>query len=73
MGKTATLRKHIHGMRERGLEPGMNSYNAAISACEKGGSWERTLEHWDEMRERGLEPGVISYSAAMSAGGNGWL
>ena len=54
-------------MRQRGLEPDVITYSAAISACEKGSQWERALELLDEMRQRGLEPDVITYSAAISA------
>ena len=39
------------------------SYNAGISACEKGGQWQRALSLLSEMRESRLEPNVISYIA----------
>ncbi|CAK0800945.1 unnamed protein product [Prorocentrum cordatum] len=43
------------------------SYNAGISACEKGEQWQRALALLSEMREAKLEPDVISYSAGISA------
>jgi len=41
-------------MKARGLQPDVISYNAAISACEKGLQWEKTLELLSEMNSRGL-------------------
>ena len=54
-------------MRARGIEPNVISYNAAISACEKGSQWERALELLGEMRTRGVEPNVINYNTALRA------
>ncbi|CAK0818312.1 unnamed protein product, partial [Prorocentrum cordatum] len=42
------------------------SYNAGISACEKGEQWQRALALLSEMWEAKLEPNVISYSAGIS-------
>ena len=53
--------------RERGLELNIITYSAAISACEKGGQWERAVALLDEARERGLEPTIITYNAVMEA------
>ena len=50
-----------------GVDPDVITYNAAISACEKGWQWERALELLEEMKSSGIEPDVISYSAAISA------
>ncbi|CAK0901138.1 unnamed protein product [Prorocentrum cordatum] len=53
-------------MREVKLETDF-SYNAGISACEKGKQWQRGLALLSEMRESRLDPTVISYNAGMSA------
>ena len=49
------------------LAPNVISYNAAISACEKGQRWEKALQLVREGVWQGLAPNVISYSAAISA------
>ena len=54
-------------MRRCGCEPDVYSFNAAISACEKGGQWERALSLLSEMPRCGIEPDVYSFSAAISA------
>ncbi len=58
-------------MQQRRLEPDVIRYNAAISAYEKGGQWEKALQLLDEMQQRRLEPDVISFNAALSACKNG--
>ncbi|CAK0843472.1 unnamed protein product [Prorocentrum cordatum] len=55
---------------EDGARP-LVSYNAGISACEKGEQWQRALALVGEMWEAKLEPDVISYSAGISACENG--
>ena len=47
-------------MPARGVQPDVYSYSAAISACEKGGQWERAPEFLDEMQTRGVQPSVIA-------------
>ena len=49
------------------LTPDEISYNAAISACEKGKQWEEALRLLQQMTCRALTPDEISYSAAISA------
>jgi pentatricopeptide repeat protein len=49
------------------VAPNVISFSAAISACEKGGQWQRALALLDEMRAKGVAPDVISFSAAISA------
>ncbi|CAK0841671.1 unnamed protein product [Prorocentrum cordatum] len=52
----------------RSWNPTPISYNAGISACEKGEQWQRALALLSEMWEAKLEPDVIfSYSAGISA------
>ena len=47
--------------------PDTISYNAAISACEKGGQWQRVLALLKTMCEERVWPNTTSYSAAISA------
>ena len=43
------------------------SYNAAISACEKGGEWVKALELLSTMVQDKVEVNTITYNAAISA------
>eukprot|EP00438_Fugacium_kawagutii_P010387 Skav220387 [mRNA] locus=scaffold639:162903:163631:- [translate_table: standard] len=43
------------------------SYNAAISACEKGGQWQQALTLFEAMPKAMISPNVVSFSAAISA------
>ena len=47
--------------------PNVITYNALISACEKGKQPDRALEIFDQMQQQGLVPDVITYSALISA------
>ncbi|CAK0872582.1 unnamed protein product [Prorocentrum cordatum] len=53
-------------MWEARLEPTLFSYNAGISACEKGRLWQQALALLSEAREKTVELDV-SYSAGISA------
>eukprot|EP00973_Karenia_brevis_P048957 6789658-Karenia_brevis.AAC.1 len=55
--------------------PDVISFNAAISACEKGGRWEHAVLVLDKLLNSGTTADVISFSAAMSACAKGgqWL
>jgi pentatricopeptide repeat protein len=57
----------LEEMQAKGVEPDVITYNAAISACEKGGQWEKALQLLEEMQAKGVEPDVITYSATISA------
>ena len=54
-------------MRRIGGTPDVISFSAAVSACEKGGQWERALSIFDQMRNAGVMPDMISSSATISA------
>ncbi|CAE8699896.1 unnamed protein product, partial [Polarella glacialis] len=54
------------GMR---VVPEAISYNAAISACEKGGQWQLSLLLLTELQVAKLAPTEVSYSAALSSCG----
>merc|ERR1712216_454902 len=54
-------------MQNAGMNPNMISFNAAISACEKGDQWERTLSLLEELRKAGVTLGIISFHAACTA------
>ena len=47
--------------------PALVSYNAGISACEKGEQWLEALSLLREMEHAKVDPDVISYSAGISA------
>ena len=54
-------------MLSQRLMPDGITYNAAISACEKGQKPQQALHLLQELQLRGLLPDVITYSAAISA------
>ena len=57
----------LDDMRKAGVTRNVISFNAAISACEKGGQWQRALSLLDDMCKAGVTMNVISFSAAISA------
>jgi pentatricopeptide repeat domain-containing protein 1 len=54
-------------MQDREINPDVMTYNATISACEKGGQWEKALDLFREMQDREIDPSVMTYNAAISA------
>ena len=44
-----------------------SAFNAAISACEKGGQWLLALHLLDCMLNSNVQPGIVPYNAAISA------
>ena len=58
-------------MFDPGLESDVVSYNASISASEKGSQWAQALALLREMCEQWLESSFVSYSASISASERG--
>ena len=54
-------------MRQQGVVPDTITYNALISACEKGKQPEQALEHFEAMKRQGIVPDVIARSFLISA------
>ena len=61
-------------MREAGLTPNTVSFNVLISACERGGEWERALDCYDSLKLAGLSPDLITFNTLISvcAKGGQW-
>lgn len=60
------LLQEMHGKDD--IKANVISYNAAISACEKGGQWKMAIGLLQEMQEKhDIKPDVIIYSAVVSA------
>ena len=57
----------LHEMLDQRLESDVVSYNASISASEKGSQWAQALALLREMFDRRLESDVVSYNASISA------
>ena len=55
----------------RGLQRTVITYNAAISACEKGHRPQQALHMLPKMQFRGLLRTVLTYNAAISASEKG--
>ena len=49
------------------VQPNVISYNAAVSACEKGGQWQEAMTLFEAMPKAQIQPNVISYNAGISA------
>ena len=47
-------------MRTYGIEPNIISYNATISACEKGVQWGKAIHLFKDMEINGIDPNIIS-------------
>ena len=54
-------------MQQTVVVPVVISYNAAISACEKGPQWQQALSVLAAVQKTAVLPCVISYNAAISA------
>ena len=54
-------------MERKGIVADTITYSALISACEKGGQWERALELAREIERKGIVADTITYSALITA------
>ena len=63
----------LREMFDRRLESDVVSYNASISASEKGSQWAQALALLPDVSGRRLESVVVSYSASISASEKGSL
>ena len=54
-------------MQRHSIVPDLISYNALISACEKGKQPEQAMEMFHAMQRHSVVPNLISYSALLSA------
>ncbi|CAE7939514.1 unnamed protein product [Symbiodinium sp. KB8] len=57
----------FHDISHAKLPPYVISYNATISACEKGRQWQLALSLFGSIAAAGLVPDLISHNAAISA------
>ena len=51
----------------QGVQPNVITYNALISACEKGLQWGKALELLSEMKTQGFQPDVSFYNSPCEA------
>ena len=63
--------KLFEAMPQAKVLPDVISFNAGISACEKGGHWQEALKLLEAMPAANVQADVFSYSAAISACGKG--
>ena len=56
----------LREMREAGVMSNVISFNAAISACEKGSHWEEAQALLREMQDTGLKHNMIRFYAVTS-------
>mmetsp|Transcript_6182 Transcript_6182/g.20777 ORF Transcript_6182/g.20777 Transcript_6182/m.20777 type:complete len:562 (+) Transcript_6182:785-2470(+) len=54
-------------MLELEVEPNTVTYSALVTACEKGGQWERAFEVVETMRAKGVKPNEYTFAALISA------
>jgi pentatricopeptide repeat domain-containing protein 1 len=53
-------------MKTAGVQPTAITYNALISAYEKGAQWQRAVAVFEEMKTARVQPDVITYNALIS-------
>lgn len=66
----------LRRMKEEGLQPDLETYSSAISACEAAGKWQRALGIVNDMEKDGrIAPNYVCINAAFSAceKGGAWV
>ena len=58
-------------MRQQGMMPDVITYNALISACEKGKQPKQAGQMLQAMQWQRVVPNVVTYNALISAGAKG--
>ena len=53
-------------MKQQGMLSDVITYNALISACEKGNQPQQALQLFEAMRQQGMLPDVITHSVLIS-------
>jgi pentatricopeptide repeat protein len=66
-GMTADALNVFDRMQLSGIQPNVISYNAAITACEKGMQWEKALELFEQAERDGVKRDTCTFNAAISA------
>merc|ERR1711963_885760 len=61
MGQPERAWETCQEMQQQSLAPNVITYNALLSACEKGKQPERAWETFQEMQQQSLAPNVIIY------------
>jgi pentatricopeptide repeat domain-containing protein 1 len=56
----------LEEVQAKGIPANTITYNAAISAYEKGGQWQRALQLMKDMQAKGIPANTITYNAAIS-------
>ena len=54
-------------MKQQEVVPNVITYNALISACEKGKQSEQALKIFGAMKQQGVVASIITYSASISS------
>ena len=58
--------KLLEAMRRQGVVPNIITYNALISACEKGKKFGRAFNVCEAMLRQGIMPDIVGYTALIS-------
>eukprot|EP00929_Paragymnodinium_shiwhaense_P107227 TRINITY_DN73302_c0_g1_i1.p1 TRINITY_DN73302_c0_g1~~TRINITY_DN73302_c0_g1_i1.p1 ORF type:complete len:1147 (-),score=266.32 TRINITY_DN73302_c0_g1_i1:43-3483(-) len=60
----------LEDMTKAKLPPSVNTHNAAMAACSRGGRWDLALDVLEDFRRVQLDPDIYSYNTAIAACGS---